>query len=248
MNVIDLPEVLRFFKGLKTSPAKIIDAEKRYIWFSEILKTEPALSSQYLRWKNYPLSFRPMERIRFFAYIKKHIFNIVCLYFIFKLRYKIYVFGKIFSIEVRSAKNATPSYIIDRDACRAILLVNNLSEAHQLFMDITKAHFKEKLGYIGKSRRLRARIVLHIIKYGKRCWGYCKPVSNAWELGFKWQIIFGDEFHQEYLLCHELAHLKVGNHGKKFWQYTSELLGRDSIEADRQFSLSNEKFIWICNP
>ena len=90
---------------------------------------------------------------------------------------------------------------------------------------------------------LKAKVKLHIIKYGHRCSAYCKHTYPV-ELAFKWQSILIAEEHQDYLIAHELAHLKIRNHRQK----ADFILGRDSKLADIAFSTEINKVFWLCNP
>lgn len=53
-----------------------------------------------------------------------------------------------------------------------------------------------------------------------RKWGACSVGKN---LSFNWQIACLPEDLAEYVIIHELAHLKVFNHSKEFWKLVSSL-------------------------
>jgi predicted metal-dependent hydrolase len=56
-------------------------------------------------------------------------------------------------------------------------------------------------------------------------WGSC---SSARSLSFSWRLIFAPEFVRDYVVAHEVAHLKEMNHGPKFWAHVRRLNGDDS--------------------
>jgi predicted metal-dependent hydrolase len=50
-------------------------------------------------------------------------------------------------------------------------------------------------------------------------WGYCKSTS---ELGFNWRLMMAPDWIADYVVVHELAHLKHLNHSARFWQLVDE--------------------------
>ncbi len=65
------------------------------------------------------------------------------------------------------------------------------------------------------------------VKYGrltirgvKTRWGSCSHKGN---LSFNWKLIMAPEPVVEYVIIHELAHLKEMNHAKRFWELVAEL-------------------------
>ncbi len=65
---------------------------------------------------------------------------------------------------------------------------------------------------------LRARAVR--IKDTRTRWGSCAPDGT---LAFCWRLICAPEFVQDYVVGHEVAHLRHMNHGKYFWALTETL-------------------------
>ncbi len=51
-------------------------------------------------------------------------------------------------------------------------------------------------------------------------WGSC---SNEGELSFSWRLIFAPRHVIDYVVSHEVAHLKEMNHGPRFWDLCHEL-------------------------
>ncbi|MFT5036973.1 MAG: putative metal-dependent hydrolase [Candidatus Azotimanducaceae bacterium] len=53
------------------------------------------------------------------------------------------------------------------------------------------------------------------IRNQKTCWGSCTEKGN---LNFSYKLIFLPPHLMDYIIVHELCHLKELNHGKQFWE------------------------------
>ncbi len=51
-------------------------------------------------------------------------------------------------------------------------------------------------------------------------WGSCSPKGR---LTFTWRLVFAPEAVMDYVVAHEVAHLKHMNHGKRFWALVDQL-------------------------
>lgn len=76
---------------------------------------------------------------------------------------------------------------------------------------------KSKLEYFNKHYNLEYKKVF--IKNQKTKWGSCSSTKN---LNFNYKIILLPPHLQDYLVVHELCHLKEFNHGKAFWNLVGE--------------------------
>jgi len=59
------------------------------------------------------------------------------------------------------------------------------------------------------------------IKNQKTRWGSCTKNNN---LNINYKIIFLPKKHQDYIIVHELCHLKEFNHSRKFWSLVEKIL------------------------
>ena len=57
------------------------------------------------------------------------------------------------------------------------------------------------------------------IKNQKTCWGSCSSKKN---LNFNYKILFLTQEQQDYIVVHELCHLKELNHSKNFWSLVAK--------------------------
>tara|TARA_B100000029_G_scaffold85050_1_gene75633 strand:+ start:2938 stop:3636 length:699 start_codon:yes stop_codon:yes gene_type:complete len=66
-----------------------------------------------------------------------------------------------------------------------------------------------------KARILRSNIGRVTIKDTRTRWGSCSAKGN---LNFSWRIVLMPRKVFEYIIIHEVAHLREQNHGKEFWK------------------------------
>lgn len=59
------------------------------------------------------------------------------------------------------------------------------------------------------------------ITQAKKRWGSCSPKSN---LNFSWRLIMAPLDVIDYVVVHEIAHLKIKNHQRAFWQSVEQIL------------------------
>lgn len=105
-------------------------------------------------------------------------------------------------------------FILDKD---------RLEEARDLFIHWYKREAKEKIE--GRLHYFSNRLQLFPkglkITSAKYRWGSCSRDSR---LSFSWKIIMAPLNVIDYVLIHELVHIKEKNHSKRFWTYLETIL------------------------
>lgn len=59
------------------------------------------------------------------------------------------------------------------------------------------------------------------VKNQKTCWGSCSGKGN---LNFNYKLAYLDSKYADYVVTHEICHLKQHNHSKKFWDLVAQRL------------------------
>ena len=95
--------------------------------------------------------------------------------------------------------------------CRLALVVE------QWFRTQAEGLIREKVDKL--SGHLGVRYNRLIIRGQKTRWGSCSQKGN---LSFNWKLIMTPENVIDYVIVHELTHLKEMNHSKKFWQLVAQ--------------------------
>ncbi|MCK5254807.1 MAG: M48 family metallopeptidase, partial [Deltaproteobacteria bacterium] len=65
----------------------------------------------------------------------------------------------------------------------------------------------------------RPRIVK--VKEQKRRWGSCTAKGNLY---FNWRCVMAPSAVIDYIVVHEMSHLAIPNHSKRFWQKVGSVL------------------------
>jgi predicted metal-dependent hydrolase len=88
-------------------------------------------------------------------------------------------------------------------------VVKQLQEKAKLVLNERTEYYAKQMGVRPSSVRVGS---------AKSRWGSC---SSAGRINYTWYIILGDDALIDYLVVHELAHLKHLNHSKQFWDTVS---------------------------
>lgn len=98
----------------------------------------------------------------------------------------------------------------------AILVSGRMEHAPRRLADFFKREAKELLAVraLEYAARLGLRPSRVSVRDTRSRWGSC---SQNGSLSFSWRLIFAPEFVRDYVVAHEVAHLKEMNHSARFW-------------------------------
>lgn len=92
-------------------------------------------------------------------------------------------------------------------------LLDFLKREARKVLDARALEFAERVGVIPKRITVRDTASR---------WGSC---STTRALSFSWRLILAPAFVLDYVVAHEVAHLRHMNHGPRFWNLVRELVG-----------------------
>jgi predicted metal-dependent hydrolase len=85
-----------------------------------------------------------------------------------------------------------------------------------------------------KADRLGAKYRRIIVRDPRTRWGSC---SLNGDLAFSWRLVMAPEDVLEYVVAHEVAHLKVMNHSHRFWSLVDKIC--DGVDDSRDWLRTN---------
>jgi hypothetical protein len=118
----------------------------------------------------------------------------------------------------------------------ALLVSGRMEHAPRRLTDFFKREARTLLSAraMEYAARLGVRPGRVTVRDTKSRWGSC---SQNGSLSFSWRLILAPEFVRDYVVAHEVAHLKEMNHSPRFWAQV-KLLSPDMVRA-RQWLRDN---------
>jgi predicted metal-dependent hydrolase len=89
----------------------------------------------------------------------------------------------------------------------------------KLYRDIAKRFLKERTEYYASILKVNPNRIT--IKEQKSVWGSCSSKSN---INYNWRIIMAPAKIVDYLVVHELCHLRQPNHSEAYWNLVEAIL------------------------
>jgi predicted metal-dependent hydrolase len=115
--------------------------------------------------------------------------------------------------------------LVARHEDRALISIGGRAEhAPRRMTDFLKREARKLLD--ARTRDFAARIGATVRRVSVRDtasrWGSCSTGKN---ISYCWRLIMAPDFVADYVVAHEVAHLKEMNHGPRFWRLVRELVG-----------------------
>ncbi|MCX5495103.1 SprT family zinc-dependent metalloprotease [Kaistia dalseonensis] len=112
---------------------------------------------------------------------------------------------------------------LDRSEGEAFLIVNG-EPAHlpRRVMDFLKREARQDLEAATRRHAAALGVTVKAIRLGDPTsrWGSC---SSSGTIAYSWRVIMAPPFVLDYLVAHEVAHLREMNHSPRFWRLVAEL-------------------------
>jgi predicted metal-dependent hydrolase len=117
-----------------------------------------------------------------------------------------------------------PVWIDDSEGRRVIRVGGRSEHAPRRLLDYLKREARKTLTL--RSQELSRRIGLApkriTVRDTESRWGSC---SADRALSFSWRLILAPDFVLDYVVAHEVAHMRHMNHGPRFWSLVRDLAG-----------------------
>jgi predicted metal-dependent hydrolase len=129
--------------------------------------------------------------------------------------------GELFPLEIQD--NHCKEYPLKLSFGKFILDKDHIEKARDLFIQWYKREAKERIGERVKYYSNRLQLFPKGVKItsAKYRWGSC---SRDNRLSFSWRIIMVPLSVIDYVLIHELVHIKEKNHSRSFWSYVESII------------------------
>lgn len=126
---------------------------------------------------------------------------------------------------IRFGEGSRPVWIERGEDGERVIRVNGRREhAARRVMDFLKREARRTLDEraLHYAAMLDVRPARITVRDTSSRWGSCSSTRN---LSFSWRLILAPAFVLDYVVAHEIAHLREMNHGRRFWRLVEEMAG-----------------------
>lgn len=106
-----------------------------------------------------------------------------------------------------------------------------------VYKALAKDIITKRVMYFSKAMELEPSNIK--ISRAKTRWGSCSGKNS---LNFAWRLVMAEEKVIDYVVIHELAHIREHNHGRKFWDIVERFMPDYKLQQGRLRDLEN--WIW----
>ena len=132
---------------------------------------------------------------------------------------RLYYMGKSYYVEMKSDENANGIEVVFTHSKFCICTPPQYTnvELHNAIEDFYKQKAQEKIVPLTKKWAKRMNVSPEHVgfRYAKNRWGSCSPTHR---LTFNYHLVKLSSSLVEYVVIHELAHIRHPNHSKAFWK------------------------------
>lgn len=154
------------------------------------------------------------------------------------LQNEILLFGEKYVFELN---DEIENKILTYNEKKKIVSNLNLPERRSLLVNwykhLAKKYITVKALELAEKHNFRFERIF--IRDQKTKWGTCSERKN---ISFNWRLIMCPEFVIDYLIIHELSHLKEMNHSKKFWEEVAKII--PDYKRAKKWLLEYESYIF----
>ncbi len=105
-------------------------------------------------------------------------------------------------------------FLLGRDAIRGARIL-----FHLWYQKQARAHFEERVCWFSGLLQLTPGEV--VVNNARSRWGSCSPDDR---LTFAWRLIMAPAEIIDYVVVHELCHMKIRNHSRDYWRLVEHIL------------------------
>jgi len=104
----------------------------------------------------------------------------------------------------------------------------------RLYKILAQMHLAKRVAYYAPKMRVEPAVVK--VNSATKRWGSCSSLKN---LNFTWRLIMADDDVIDYVVVHELAHIRQMDHSPKFWAIVRQVLPDYEIRKHQLTRLQN---------
>ena len=134
------------------------------------------------------------------------------------------------------ARGPAPVWIEEADGRRVIRVGGRAEHAPRRLLDFFKREARQVLSArtVELAERIGMRPARIAVRDTQSRWGSC---STERSLSYSWRLILAPPFVLDYVVAHEVAHMRHMHHGPRFWKLVREL--SDQSDAAQAWLLRN---------